>query len=154
MQEKKGNEIFFCNKIVEGRKNMQKIEVVKQRDIKDCGPCCILSLLKYYNGYVPLEIIHNDCYTNISGTTAYNLVEALKKYGFDSYGLKVDKIDKELNLPAIVHLSLKNGLNHYVVCYKLSKNFIILMDPYKGIVKIKYQDFYNNYKSHLLYLFL
>lgn len=121
---------------------MKKIEVVKQRDIKDCGPCCILSLLKYYNGYVPLEIIHNDCYTNISGTTAYNLVETLKKYGFDSYGVKVDKIDKELNLPAIAHLSLKNGLNHYVVCYKLSKNFITIMDPYKGIVKMKYQDFY------------
>lgn len=121
---------------------MKKIEVVKQRDIKDCGPCCLLSLLKYYNGYVPLEIIRNDCYTNVMGTTAYNMVESLKKYGFDSYGIKVEKLDNNLNLPAIVHLSLKNGLNHYVVCYKLDKNYITLMDPYKGIVKMKYQDFY------------
>ena len=121
---------------------MKKIPVVKQRDIKDCGPCCLSSILKYYNGFVPLEIIHNDCYTNVNGTTAYHLISALNKYGFDSYGLKTDKITKDLLMPAVLHLQLKNGLNHFVVVYKVTKNYIVIMDPAKGVVKMPLNEFY------------
>ena len=30
---------------------------VKQRDFRDCGPCCLLSIIKFYEGNINLEQI-------------------------------------------------------------------------------------------------
>ena len=105
---------------------MKKIEVVKQQDLQDCGACSLSSIIKYYDGYVPLEKIREDTYTTINGTTAYHLIEAAKIYGFDALGVKVkDIFDKNIYLPAIAHLTLKNGLEHFVVIYKVNKNYFL-----------------------------
>ena len=42
---------------------MKRKEIVIQRDIKDCGPCCLLSIIRHYNGNVPLEkiLVETDC---------------------------------------------------------------------------------------------
>ena len=73
--------------------------IVRQRDIKDCGVCCIASLIIYYGGYVPLERLRLDTYQDTKGITAYHIVETLKKYQFNSYGEILDA--KELNKIAL-----------------------------------------------------
>ena len=119
-----------------------KIETVKQRDLKDCGACCLYCILKYYNGYVPLEKIRDDTLTTINGTTAYHLIEAAKSYGFDAVGVRVDNIDDErIYLPAIAHLTLKNGLTHFVIIYKITSDYVWLMDPARGKVKMPRNEF-------------
>ncbi|MBE6160779.1 MAG: peptidase domain-containing ABC transporter [Firmicutes bacterium] len=136
---------------------MKKFQVVKQRDFKDCGPACILSILKYYGGYVPLEKIRSDCFTDNSGTTAFHMVNTLTKYGFDSYGAKIafDKLnEKNLVLPVIAHLCLENGLNHYVVIYKITKKFVIVMDPSKGIVKFELEKFKKVFTNVIIVCYL
>lgn len=121
---------------------VSKIEVVKQQDLKDCGPCCIETILKYYGGYVPLEKIREDTCTNINGTTAYHIVKTLCSYGFEALGVKVNNIyDDNIYLPAIAHLVLKNGLEHFVVIYKINPKYIYLMDPAKGKIKILINEF-------------
>lgn len=45
-----------------------KIPIVKQHDIKDCGACSLLSIIKYYGGYVPVEKIREDTNTTKEGT--------------------------------------------------------------------------------------
>jgi len=121
---------------------MVKIEEVKQRDLKDCGACSLQCIIKYYKGYVPIEKIREDTYTSINGTTAYHIINAANSYGFDAIGVKVsDLFDKNIYLPAIAHLNLKNGLQHFVVIYKISKDYVWLMDPAKGKVKFKLKDF-------------
>lgn len=121
---------------------MAKIEVIKQRDLKDCGACALLCIIKYYNGYVPIEKIREDTLTNINGTTAYHIIRAANLYGFESIGVKVDNIhDKNIYLPAIAHVNLKNGLTHFVVIYKINKDYIWIMDPAKGKVKITIDEF-------------
>ena len=134
---------------------MKKIPVVKQRDFKDCGPCAILSILEYYHGYVPLEKIRLDCYTSISGTTAYHMVNALKKYGFDAYGVTIDEksFNDKIVLPIIAHLTLENGLNHFVVVYEITPKIIKVMDPYKGIVKMTKEDFYKKFSNVLIFCY-
>lgn len=121
---------------------MAKIEVIKQQDLKDCGACALLCIIKYYNGYVPIEKIREDTLTNINGTTAYHIIRAANLYGFESIGVKVDNIhDKNIYLPAIAHVNLKNGLTHFVVIYKINKDYIWIMDPAKGKVKITIDEF-------------
>lgn len=108
--------------------------VIRQRDESDCGVCALASIIKYYNGYVPLEKIRLDAKTDTQGTSALNLVLAAQKYGFESVGVKLNNIYDITKLPAIAHLSFKNGLEHYVVVEKIAKDKITLMDPAKGKV--------------------
>ncbi len=118
--------------------------IVRQRDIKDCGVCCIASLIIYYGGYVPLERLRLDTYQDTKGITAYHIVETLKKYQFNSYGEKLDA--KELNkiaLPCIVHFNYPNGLTHFVVLLKVNKNTVFLMDPASGEVTMKKKTFFS-----------
>lgn len=121
---------------------MAKIETVKQHDLKDCGACSLLSIIKYYEGYVPLEKIREDTATGINGTTAFHIIKAANGYGFEAMGVKVKNIfDKNIYLPAIAHLILKNGLQHFAVIYRISKNYVWLMDPAKGKIKMKMEEF-------------
>lgn len=127
---------------MKGGKDMPKIEVVRQRDLQDCGACCIETILKYYDGYVPLEKVRDDTCTNVNGTTAFHIVKALCSYGFDAMGVKTDSLlDENIYLPAIAHVVLKNGLQHFVVIYKISNKYVYLMDPAKGKTKILIEEF-------------
>jgi ATP-binding cassette subfamily B protein len=110
---------------------LKKVDV-RQRDIKDCGAASLLSIIKYYDGYVPLEKIRQDTALSKSGITAYNLILAARKYGFDAKGIKAtaeDLLSGQLLLPAIAYVTLSNGLNHYLVIYKVNKKNITIMDP-------------------------
>lgn len=132
---------------------MAKIEVVKQHDLKDCGACSLACIIKYYDGYVPIEKIRDDTFTTGVGTTAYNLVETAKSYGFEAMGVFVDDVkNRNIYLPAIAHVVLKNGLNHFVVVYKISKNYVWLMDPAVGKTKMKMEDFNNIWDNILILL--
>lgn len=114
--------------------------IVKQQDIKDCGVCSLLSIIKYYGGYIPLETLREDTYTSNSGTRAYNLVQTLKKYNFEAQGLKIENNQlKEINLPAIAHVLIDKKTPHFVVIYKITDKNITIMDPGRGIVKLSYQ---------------
>lgn len=124
---------------------MQKRIIIKQRDQKDCGICCLESLIKYYHGYIPLEKIREDTFTNHRGTSAFHMVEALKSYGFDAYGIRLRKEDffkSSFPMPAIVHVVLDNGLNHYMVLYEKRKEKVVVMDPSFGKKVMSETDFF------------
>lgn len=121
---------------------MKQKEIIKQHDLKDCGVCCLLSIIKHYGGFIPLEKLRIDTHTSLEGTTAYHLIDAAKKYGLDSYGMKLNNVKelREILLPAIAHVEI-NHLLHFVTIYKINKNKIELMDPAKGKVKMNLSDF-------------
>lgn len=112
---------------------MKKIPEVKQRDFKDCGVCSMLSIIKYYGGFISLEKLRVETNTNNEGTNALQIVNCFKKYGFDSIGLKLEDNNWDnIKLPAIVQMTLKNGLNHFAVVYEITSKKITLMDPGVG----------------------
>lgn len=115
--------------------------VVRQRDEKDCGVCALLSIIRYYKGSVPLEKIRLDAKTTNEGTTALNLILASQKYGFEAVGVKLNSIYDIKQFPAIAHMNLKKGYTHYVVIEKITKDKIVIMDPAKGKVVMKVNDF-------------
>lgn len=129
------------------------MKIIRQRDFKDCGVCSLASIIEYYGGYVSLEKLRLDTKATNEGTTALNIIEASKKYGFDAMGIKVANLTNEnVSLPAIAHMQGKNGLNHYVVIYKITNDKVILMDPAKGKVVKSKDDFYEEW-SHILLIF-
>ncbi len=115
--------------------------VVRQRDEKDCGVCALLSIIRHHKGNVPLEKIRLDAKTTNEGTTALNLILASQKYGFEAEGVKLNSIYDIKQFPAIAHMNLKKGYTHYVVIEKITKDKIVIMDPAKGKVVMKVNDF-------------
>ena len=111
--------------------------IVKQDDEKDCGAACLLSLIKYYGGYVPIEIIKYDTLTSSRGTNFYNLKLAANSYGFDVVGLK----NYKNNQPCIAQVS-ENNIYHFIVIYENQKDVLVCMDPSIGIRKIN-KDYFN-----------
>ncbi len=130
---------------------MKKMVIVKQRDLKDCGVCCLSSIISYYDGFVPTEKLRLDTHTSKDGTTAYHLLHAASKYGFETKGVKITSLfDSQIFLPAIAHLKYKNGLNHFVVLYEVTKTKVVLMDPAKGKVTMKHAEFAQIFSNILL----
>ena len=129
---------------------MQRNLIVRQNDSKDCGICCLESIIKNYNGYIPLEVLRNDTKTDQKGTTAYNLLEAAEKYGFTTKGCRTEDLNQQLILPAIAHIVTEKGYNHFVVIYKITKNYVYLMDPGRGYVKESKEIFIKKWTNILL----
>lgn len=148
--KKKGNRTSTSNNNSEGRENMKNI-IVRQNDIKDCGICSLESIIKFYGGYVPLEDLRMETKTGKNGTSAFNLINVAKKLGFDAMGKKIDDLEISNDiLPVIAHMELKNGLNHFVVVYKITKDKVYLMDPARGYVKVKRDEFLSEWTNVIL----
>lgn len=121
--------------------------VIRQEEEKDCGASCLASIVKYYNGYVPLEIIRSDTLTDNNGTNFYNIKMAAIKYGFDVMGYNNEQIIP----PYIVQIKI-NDCYHFMVIYKITDEYLVVMDPGKGIIKYSKEDFNKIFTGYMLKL--
>lgn len=129
---------------------MRKNNVFVQKEISTCGCCSIQSVVSFYGGYVPLNAVIEDTLTDKNGCNAYNMVCALKKYGFEAYGMKIDfdKIDRSL-MPVIAH-TIIDGLEHFLVIYEIKGDSIVTMDPRVGKKVYKRSEFLSLYTGHVI----
>jgi len=117
---------------------MKKSVRIKQHDITDCGAACLASISAHYGLKLPISRIRQYASTDKKGTNVLGLIEAAEKLGFTTKGVKgsfesLFKIPK----PTIAHIIVKERLQHYVVIYKTTKRYIIVMDPGTGKVHKK-----------------
>jgi len=122
---------------------MNKRLVVRQNSYKDCGVSCLVSIMRYYNVDPPYEEVAYYLRLNKDGTNAYNIINGSLNYGFDGYGCHYsyeEIINNKVNFPIICH-TLKNNLYHFIVIYNVNKKYLEVMDPSKGMVKLKKDDF-------------
>jgi ATP-binding cassette subfamily B protein len=108
---------------------------VKQRDITDCGAACLASIAGHYRLKLPVSRIRQIAGTDTRGTNALGMVQAAEQLGFECKAVKgnVDSLSK-IPLPAIAHVVLGDGLQHYVVIYSVGKRKLVYMDPADGLM--------------------
>ncbi|WP_159467323.1 peptidase domain-containing ABC transporter [Dyadobacter sp. 3J3] len=106
---------------------------MKQHDFTDCGAACLASIAAHYKLRIPIARIRQYAGTDQKGTNMLGLIEAAQKMGFQAKGVKgaVESLAK-IPIPAIAHVVLKGGLQHYVVLYQISENKVTYMDPGDG----------------------
>jgi ATP-binding cassette, subfamily C, bacteriocin exporter len=128
---------------------------IKQRDITDCGAACIASVAAHYRLQLPVSRIRQYAGTDKRGTNVLGLIEAAERLGFQAKGAKgcFDSLAK-IPLPAIAHLTLKNGLQHYVAIYKVDKLRITVMDPGDGRMHRKTHSAFQEAWSGVIVLLL
>ena len=94
---------------------------VLQDDLKDCGICSLLSIIKFYGGNVTKEYLRDETKTNNNGVNALNLLNCARKLGFEAYGVKGKINDINLKiLPIIAHVVIDKKYPHFEVIYKVT----------------------------------
>lgn len=131
----------------------KKYYCVKQHDIKDCGPACIATISKQYGLKIPISKIREIAGTDLEGTSVYGLIQASKELGFSSTALRVSKKEEifdNLPVPLIAHVIIDDILLHYVVIHKISKKYILVADPDRGITKYSPENFFKIWNDILI----
>ena len=137
---------------------MFKRNLIRQDGFKDCGPTCLAMIIKHYRGHIDINELKEMCKTDKNGTTAYHLIEAAKKCGFESYGFKCQLEDLNENniiLPCIAHVILEDSYMHYVVIKKIDfkKKRITIYDPIGRISIYPYVEFKKIFNNVLILLY-
>lgn len=132
---------------------MAKI-TIKQHDITDCGAACLASVSSHFNLQIPIARIRQYAGTDKKGTNVLGLIEAAEKLGFEAKGVRgeLDSLFK-IPKPAIAHIIVKDQLQHYVVIYEVTKEYIKIMDPGDGkIHKRTHEEFLKEWTGVLVLL--
>lgn len=113
-----------------------KQTLVLQQDISDCGVACLLSAIRYFDGNNSLENLRNLSGTTGTGTTLLGLCQSAQKIGIDAEGFEaLMEHLKDLTELSILHVTLENELEHFVLNYgydKTRQKFLI-GDPGNGV---------------------
>ena len=122
-----------------------------QEGNKDCGVCCLLSIIRYYNGNISLNKLMEMTKTTKNGTTFYNLSEAASKIGMASKAYYVDDFNNisVYSCPFISQV-IRNGYTHFVVVYKISKDKLLIMDPALGSLYMSREKFLNIWTGYIM----
>lgn len=105
----------------------------------DCGPTCIRIIARYYGKRYSLQTLRERCQLNREGVSLLGISEAATQIGFRTVPLKtdLDTLYKEQAVPCIAHWRQ----NHFVVVFKITKKYVWVSDPAKGIVQLSRHDF-------------
>lgn len=125
-----------------------KYPLIRQYDRIDCGPACLLSILKYYNGNTSLVHMRELCNTGTNGSTMFDIISAAKEIGFDAFGAEGEYEDlmKE-EMPCIAHIILDGKLNHFIVINKINDKEVYIGDPGKGRYYLSKEKFLELWKT-------
>ncbi len=109
---------------------------VLQQDISDCGVACLLSAIRYFEGNNNIENLRRLSGTDGLGTSLLGLCQSADKVGITAEGFEGEvKHLIELKELSIIHLTLENGLEHFVLNYgyDTSRQKFLIGDPANGI---------------------
>lgn len=125
----------------------------RQDGFKDCGVCCLLTILKTHGGNISKEYLRDLTHTSKDGTNFYFLMEAGRKLGFDVMAVEGDfrKLQKE-SFPCIAHVRVNQSYYHFVVIHDISfaKEYLVVADPAIGIRTISFSEFDRLQLKHYL----
>ena len=109
---------------------------VVQTSSMDCGPASLKSLLAGFDISVNYGRLREACMTDVDGTSIDTLEEISVALGLDAVQIMVPEdhllLPEAKALPALVVIQQPGGLTHFIVLWRVHKNFVQVMDPSSG----------------------
>ncbi|MBD3386441.1 ATP-binding cassette domain-containing protein [candidate division KSB1 bacterium] len=130
-----------------------KYPLVRQYDRIDCGPAALLSVLKFYGGDASLVAVRDWCRTDTNGSTMFDLVTAARRMGFKASGATGDyeALARE-KMPCIAHVVLEQGLQHFLILYRIDKKGVYVGDPGRGRYRMSKSEFMHIWRHRAVIL--
>ncbi|MDF1758506.1 MAG: peptidase domain-containing ABC transporter [Legionellaceae bacterium] len=128
-------------------KSSQKLPLVLQDEITECGHACIVMISQYFGHNLDLVGLRKINKPSAQGTTMSQINQLLSQLKFKTRALKVPLNElKFIKTPAILHWNM----NHFVVLKKVGKNKVTIHDPAIGIVKCSIDKFSESFTGIVL----
>lgn len=121
---------------------------ILQMEAVECGAAALAKVLAYYQLYVPLEELRQECGVSRDGSKASNVLRAARKYHLDSKGYKYDTLEKlyELKFPLILFWNF----NHFVVLDGFDGKQAFINDPAQGPRAVSLAELDGSYSGVVL----
>ncbi len=120
-------------------KGVAKVPVIMQMEVLECGAASLAMVLAYYEKWIPLEQVREDCGVSRDGSNAKNVLKAARSYGLIAKGYRYEPDDLKKNgkFPCIIHWNF----NHFVVLNGFKGDKAVLNDPAKGTYTVSKETF-------------
>lgn len=120
-------------------KGVAKVPVVMQMEALECGAASLCMILAYYNKWIPLEQVREDCGVSRDGSSARNVLKAARFYGLDAGGYRYEpeSLKTKVKFPCIIHWNF----SHFVVLNGFKGGKAYLNDPAKGSYSVSLETF-------------
>jgi ATP-binding cassette subfamily B protein len=130
-----------------------KYACVRQHDLVDCGAAALATVALHYRRPIGLEQMRDLAGTDRVGTNLLGLLRAAEKLGFAAKGAKGPyEALAQVPLPAVAHVKTEEGLGHFVVLHRVTKNAAVVADPARGVQKLSRDQFCRRWTGYLLVL--
>jgi ATP-binding cassette subfamily B protein len=132
----------------EGEK-IKKFPWHHQHDEMDCGAACLTMITKFYGYNVSEGLVRELANVSVSGASMGAVCKAGENLGYRTRALKLTYPSlRNLRLPAIVHWQ---GY-HWIVLFRISKDFVWVSDPAIGIRKLSHEEFKKSWTGYAIEL--
>ncbi len=120
-------------------KGVAKVPVIMQLEALECGAASLCMILAYYNKWIPLEQVREDCGVSRDGSNARNVLKAARFYGLDAKGYRYEPetLKKNGKFPCIIHWNF----NHFVVLDGFRGGKAYINDPARGNYSVTMETF-------------
>ncbi len=127
----------------------KKFPFVMQNDQMDCGPACLAMISCFYGKELPLQFWRSQLSTNREGTSLFDIAVVAEKNGLISHAFEAENLSAidSATLPVIVLRKY-----HYMVLYKIAKDYVVVGDSGYGIKKMTHHEFHQGFEQ--VYLFM
>ena len=124
-------------------KGVVKVPVVMQMEALECGAASLTMILAYYEKWIPLEQVREDCGVSRDGSNARNILRAARSYGLNAkaYRYSPERLKEVGKFPMIVHWEF----NHFIVLDGFKGNKVYINDPARGNIVMTFEQFDEGY---------
>lgn len=132
----------FFKKFFKSDGSKVSVPTVMQIEATECGAASLAMILAFYNLWIPLEKLRQECGVNRDGSKASNIIKAARRRNCDAKGSRIvaDSL-KNKQFPLIIHWEF----NHFVVLEGIQDGFAYLNDPAMGKRRVLWDDFKTSY---------
>lgn len=124
-------------------KDRVRVPQVMQMEAVECGAASLAMILAYYERWVPLDKIREDCGVGRDGTSIAGILGAALEYGLDAeeVSLSIDELKDKKPFPCIIQWNY----HHFVVLTGIRGKYVYINDPGKGTIRYPMQVFEKSY---------
>lgn len=130
---------------------------IRQLDKQDCAAACLASVASHYGLNIPITVIRHKCGTTKEGTNIKGILDAAITLSLDARAYKSSLPCYNTHhlsgipLPSILHFRNRDGWLHFVVLYRVTERYIVIMDPSDGeFHKLDVDEFRELWTGHLI----